>query len=96
MPNVVRHADVSSGHCFSSRPNAAGSPTVFVNDLGIHRMGDPWNTHCCGPICHGGVLAAGSPTVFADQIPVGRIGDPVSCGDACATGSPNVFADEGM
>lgn len=94
MPAAHRHRDVCTGHgCWGSRPNAEASADVFVNGLGWHRVGDGWESHCCGPACHGGSLAAGSPTVFVNGRAAGRIGDPVSCGSSCATGSPDVFAD---
>ena len=94
MPAVHRHTDICTGHgCFGSRPNAEASSDVFANGLGAHRVGDRWETHCCGPLCHDGLLAEGSPTVFANGRPWGRIGDPVDCGSFCQTGSPDVFAD---
>jgi uncharacterized Zn-binding protein involved in type VI secretion len=94
MPAAHRHTDICTGHgCFPSRANAEGSPNVFVNGLGWHRVGDGWQPHGC-PVCapHGGVLAAGSATVFVNGRAAGRIGDPVSCGSSAATGSDNVFA----
>jgi uncharacterized Zn-binding protein involved in type VI secretion len=94
MPAAHRHTDICTGHgCFPSRANAEGSPDVFVNGLGWHRVGDGWQSHGCA-VCvpHGGVLAAGSGTVFVNSRAAGRIGDPVSCGSSTATGSANVFA----
>lgn len=93
MPAAHRLGDVCTGHgCWPSRPNVQASGDVFVNGVGWHRVGDAWAVHCCGPSCHGGVLAAGSSTVFVNGLSAARIGDPVSCGSACATGSSNVFA----
>jgi uncharacterized Zn-binding protein involved in type VI secretion len=91
MP-VHRLGDLCTGHgCYPPRPNAGASPNVFVNSLGVHRVGDPWKSHCCLG-CHGATQASGSPTVFANGRPLARIGDSVSCGSRNQTGSGNVFA----
>jgi len=93
MPAVCRLGDQGTGHgCYPARPNDQGSPNVFVNGLPVHRQGDHWEDHCCGPICHDGVLSQGSSTVFVNGKPIGRVGDPISCGSSVAEGSPNVFA----
>jgi uncharacterized Zn-binding protein involved in type VI secretion len=93
MPAVHRLGDAGSGHtCFGARPNAGASGDVFVNGIAVHRQGDPWESHCCGPVCHGGALSAGSSTVFANGKQLARIGDPVDCGSTAAAGSGNVFA----
>ena len=92
MPLVARFGDVSSGHCFPSRPNVGASPDVFVNSLGWHRQGDPWDVHCCPPSCHSGSLASGSSTVYVNGLQGGRQGDPVNCGDHVQSHSPNVNA----
>lgn len=91
--NYALDVGVFVHNCFPSRPNAQASTNVFCNDLGIHRVGDAWQVHCC-VVCHGGNLAAGSPTVYVNDLACGRIGDPVSCGSSCAQGSPDVFADD--
>jgi len=96
MPPIVRLGDVSTGHgCFPSRPNDSASPNVFANGIPVHRVGDHWETHCCGPACHDGEEATGSPNVFANNLPVALIGDSVNCGDFDGEGSPNVFANGG-
>jgi len=93
MPAVARLGDTCTGHgCFPPRANDEASPDVFVNSLGAHRVGDHWQTHCCGPSCHDSVLANGSSTVFVNGKPLGRIGDAIACGSAVASGSGNVFA----
>lgn len=93
MPPVSRLGDVCTGHgCFGSRPSTSASGNVFVNNIPVHRKGDAWATHCCGPPCHSSALAKGSGTVFANNLDVSRIGDPVACGSAVASGSGNVFA----
>lgn len=93
MPAVARLGDPDTGHgCFPSRPNVGASGNVFVNGMGVHRVGDPYDTHCCGPACHGASLSGGSGTVFVNGMACGRIGDPVDCGSSIAAGSGNVFA----
>lgn len=92
-PPATRLGDSCTGHgCFPPRPSVSGSPTVFVNGIPWHRVGDAWAVHCCGLSCHAAVLAAGSSTVFVNKIPAGRIADPVACGSVVMTGSPNVYA----
>lgn len=93
MPAVVRKGDTCSGHgCYSSRANDEGSPNVFVNGIPVHRKGDHWVTHCCGPPCHDGTASSGSSSVFVNGKPICRVGDSISCGSTMVTGSPNVFA----
>jgi uncharacterized Zn-binding protein involved in type VI secretion len=95
MPAAHRHHDTCTGHsCFPPRQNIEGSPTVFINGQGAHRVGDHWAQHACpGGPPHDGRLAQGSPTVFIDGQAAGRIGDAISCGSRCATGSPDVVFD---
>lgn len=93
MPAVTRLGDPCTGHgCFPPRASTGASGDVFVNGIAAHRQGDGWAAHCCGPSCHGSVLAAGSGTVFVNSKQLGRIGDPVACGSTVAAGSGNVFA----
>lgn len=93
MPAVTRLGDHCTGHgCWPSRPCISASPNVYVNHIPVHRQGDKWATHCCGPSCHDGVLASGSSSVYVNGKQVARIGDPVSCGSKVQEGSPNVFA----
>jgi len=95
MAGVVRLGDVCSGHgCYPSRANTSASNDVFVNNKGVHRVGDSWATHCCGIPCHSGVASSGSKTVFVNGKSACRIGDKVSCGSTMATGSNNVFVGE--
>lgn len=90
---VTRLGDNSTGHgCFPARPNLEGSPNVFINGIAAHCIGHAWDTHCCGPSCHSGVLSAGSGSVFVNGRALARIGDGISCGDTVGQGSPNVFA----
>ena len=96
MPAVVRLNDRSCGHgCFPKRENDEASGDVFVNGRGVHRYGDHWKTHCCGPICHDGVASSGSENVFVNSKQVCRVGDEISCGGSMCEGSPNVFINGG-
>ena len=92
MPAVTRLGDECTGHgCFGPRVTTEASTDTFINGLGVHRVGDAWETHCCGPICHDSVMAEGSSTVFVNGKAVARIGDYVACGSASAQGSHNTF-----
>ena len=92
MPAVVRLGDVCTGHDgFPPRKNISASTNVFINGLGVHRVGDAWEQHCSNSSCHTAVQATGSPNVFINGQPVARVGDSISCGSSNATGSPNVF-----
>ncbi len=91
--SVVRLGDTCSGHgCYPSRANVSASTDVFVNGLGAHRVGDAWDTHCCGVPCHDSSQASGSSTVFVNGKALARVGDSIACGSSNATGSSNVFA----
>jgi uncharacterized Zn-binding protein involved in type VI secretion len=86
---VARQGDKSTGHGPCGPQTAVGaSGSVFINNLGAHRVGDAWTPHCD----HTGVLGAGSGSVFVNNLGLGRVGDPISCGGSVATGSDNVFA----
>jgi uncharacterized Zn-binding protein involved in type VI secretion len=92
MQGAARLHDICTGHgCFPPRQNAEASPNVLINGRGAHRVGDGWESHCCGKACHGGALAAGSSSVLINGRGAGRIGDPVSCGSRVATGSADVL-----
>ena len=89
---AARLTDVSTGHgCFPGRTNSGASQDVIINDLGAHRLGDPWNEHSCSGKTHGGTLAGASQDVIINDLGAGRVGDPISCGDSVASGSPDVF-----
>lgn len=89
MPAVTRKGDVCTGHsCFPSRPSVQGEPRFIVSGREAHLQSHAWASHCCGPPCHGSVLAAGSARFTVKGLQLGRIGDPVACGSAVATGEP--------
>lgn len=93
MPAVARLGDPDTGHgCYPSRVCVSAASTVFVNGIAVHRLGDAWETHCCGPVCHGAQTAAGSGTVYVEGMAVARIGDPLDCGGSISAGSGDVFA----
>jgi len=91
---ICRLGDVSTGHGgWPSRPNDKASTDVFVNGLGVHRLGDHWSTHCNSkPSCHDGLLSTASLTVIVNGKGCGRIGDNIDCGDVVKTGSANTLA----
>lgn len=92
MAAAARIGDQCTGHgCYGPRVNDQGSSNVFINNIGAHRVGDHWVTHCCGPACHDGVAAVGSTTVFINGLAAMRVGDAISCGSTLASGSPSVF-----
>lgn len=91
MPIVAVIGSVSTGHwCFPPRSTPAGSGNVFAQGIGVHRVGDGWNVHCCTHSdcehgCHGGNTSSGSSSVFVNKRPCARIGDGISCGDSIAS-----------
>lgn len=92
MPAITRIGDADVPHC-SGMVRAAGSSDVFVNGIGISRVGDPNSGHLLpGSPCpgHSAPIAAGSSTVFVNNLGCGRVGDPTCT--AVAAGSPDVFA----
>ena len=96
MPlNAVRLGDICTGHgSWPPRPNVGASTNVFINNLGAHRVGDPWDTHCNPvPSCHSSTQTSGSPNVYVNGKKLARIGDSIGCGSGNAEGSPNVFAN---
>ena len=93
---VTRLGDKTTGHGpYLPRPSTGASGDVFVNGLGVVRVGDTWAPHKgVPPGVHSGetgITSAGSGTVFANGKAVARIGDPVEA-DTIAAGSANVFA----
>ena len=89
---IARKTDSTVSHPFPPAPPcvphstnlSAASTTVFVNSLGISRIGDSYS---CGV-----KLNAGSPNVFVEGLAVARIGDSADAG-AMTSGSGNVFSN---
>ena len=103
MPAATRLGDSTTGTCnmgFDCCPhgrsgtNGQVSGNVFINGMGVHRLGDTGPTNCP----HGGTFSstAASGTVFANGMGITRIGDAtncMSCGQAGThtAGSHNVI-----
>lgn len=93
MPAIHRFNGLDTGHgCYPPRNNIQASPDVFVEEIAVHRQGDLWAPHQCGPQVHTSVLAKGSSTVFINGKGCARIGDPVACGSITIDGAITVFA----
>ena len=96
MPAVAHIGSINIPHC-SGHNMADGSGSVFVNGIGVSRVGDSTIVHqkpCPPPLqcCpHSSSVSSGSHNVFANGISLARVGDP-HC-TAIAQGSPNVFAN---
>lgn len=89
MPAVARLGDLCTGHPGAiPRPNTSASTDVFVNGLGVHRVGDAWAPY--PGHAHPGVTISGSSTVFANGMAVARVGDDVDCTSKIAAGDPGV------
>lgn len=86
----------TTGHeTFPPTVSNAGSGDVFVNGVGVHRVGDSGAIHCDikKPYpCHIPVASKGSDTVYVNGNSMMRIGDDYDCGDVVASGSNNVFS----
>ena len=91
MSAITRLGDPLAGHgCYGDHAINAGSPDVFINGIPASRADDVSTSHCCGPVCHTGVMA-GSNTVFINGKSAQKVGDPVDCGSTQSGGSPDVF-----
>jgi uncharacterized Zn-binding protein involved in type VI secretion len=83
--NICRLGDLAAS------PNIESSRNVFVNLIGVHRLGEAWSSHGRGRH-KSAVTSSASKTVFVNLINVARVGDDTSCGHTISTGSPNTFA----
>jgi len=90
---IIRLGDKSIGHP-PWGPNApiVSSTDVFVNSIGVVRLGDDYAVHSNGPSPHPEKALSNSSTVYVNGKLVQRTGDPCSCGDTAGPGSQNVFA----
>lgn len=96
MPGAAYKTSKSFGHGnYPSRVTDMGSPNVFANGKGAHRVTDSWETHCndVGD-CHEGDTVSGSGSVFVNGLPWARVGDSIDCGDSISTGSPDVMVGD--
>jgi uncharacterized Zn-binding protein involved in type VI secretion len=92
MPAVTRIGDADVVHC-SGMVRAEGSRNVFVNGIGVSRVGDNNTGHVLpGSPCpgHAAPISSGSSSVFINGSQCGRVGDPTCT--SVAVGSSNVFA----
>lgn len=92
MPQAVR-----TGDPFNHGGNMGqGSPDVFMEGIGVARVGDMVN--CPPPILghNPNPMAQGSPTVFVNGKPMVRVGDRAMCGGSMLKGAPTVCADDGV
>ena len=92
MPAITRIGDADVPHC-SGMVRAQGSSNVFVNGIGVSRLGDLNTGHLLpGVPCpsHAFPIVKGSSSVFINGRQCGRVGDPTCT--SVAQGSPNVFA----
>ena len=91
MPQISRRGDTNQAGGAIVR----GSPTVFVNGIGVGLHVSlitphaPWGKP--HPPHEAASTTSGSPTVFADGVPVLRVGSGNTCGHSIAQGSPDVF-----
>jgi uncharacterized Zn-binding protein involved in type VI secretion len=110
MPKIIRHTDLTQGHCWPPCPGVpdpqaakflAGQAQVTVDGLYPVLVGDVYNVHAgpCGlipPHDPGStVCTIGSTTVFIYDIPIVRDSDPLTCGDVADAGSTNVYVEGG-
>lgn len=93
MAAATRQGDCCTGHdACAPGPLTGCSANVFVNGMGLGRLGDIYASHgCVTHPSHMDSIAAGSSTVFINGLPAARIGDAVSIAGAVRDGSGNVF-----
>jgi len=97
MPAVARQGDsFSTGHGCTGESTLTGpSNDVFVDGIGVERMGDPCVEHTiksgrrCSP--HVVNISSGSATVFVNGKPIARVGDSIDAGTITG-GSSTVFS----
>jgi uncharacterized Zn-binding protein involved in type VI secretion len=93
MGSIIRAGDpISCGDIMAN-----GSTNVFINGLGVTRIGiDLTAGHCFSPV----PVIAGSTSVFVNGVGIARMGDPIQnhccpdhgCHDGfCVGGSLNTF-----
>jgi len=78
----------------SIQATAAGSSDVFVEGIGVVRIGDAMLAHPyvpCGCPSHAPPLTVASAYVYANGIRIGRIGDLYTGGHVISSGAPTVF-----
>lgn len=97
MPSAVRIGDIGSGHgCFAPHTVITGNPKVLIEGIPASCIGDVLTVHCCGPVCHPGLLASGSTKVLIGGRPLSKIGSIVNCGSIMVSGSTKVLVDQAV
>jgi uncharacterized Zn-binding protein involved in type VI secretion len=92
MSGVARVIDICSGHgAFPARYPISGSTNVFVNNVGVLRMGDGFLPHSDGHTSHDAIIISGASGVFVNGSSIAKTGSLLSCGSTIASGSNNVF-----
>jgi uncharacterized Zn-binding protein involved in type VI secretion len=88
MSAVALLTSICTGHGgFPPRLATSASTNTFIENVGIHVVGDTWAEHSDGFTTHASTLATGSPKTFLKGMPVGRVGDVIVCGSSVATGA---------
>jgi len=101
MPAVSRKSgtdSIATNHgCDGSTVTDQGSGDVFINNIGVVRLGDQNQSHrVSGRNCsvrHSVPLSSASPNVFANNLAIGRLGDKYGGTESLTSGSSNVFAN---
>ena len=93
MPPLAFLGSAVMGHqTFTPTATILGSPTVLVNSIPAHRVGDMSVPHP-GVIAppHPVVTSLGSMTCLINSMPAARLGDLCACTSMIAMGSPTVI-----
>lgn len=93
--DVVLSVDGSGVACAFPMPTVTGigSPTVFVNGVGVVRSGDIVAPHPkAGCAIDVSKCIASTVTVFSEMLPIARVGDTYEGVNTITTGSPTVFS----
>lgn len=89
---ISRLGDSTMGHgCYPPQIILEGSMNVFVEKIGVARVGDKIQPHSCHHT-HPSTAAFGSMTVFVNKRPVMRVTDRADCGSIMLTGAATVRA----
>lgn len=90
---VTRKIDYTTGHGpFGPKLPQSYSQDTFADDENVVRVGDPYQIHCVGPVCHGSTLVVEDQTVFVNDLPIGVLAEALDCGCFVAQASQDVFA----
>lgn len=96
MPKAARDTDFAFvlHSCSATTGIIEGSPNVYFNQYGSHRLTDHNESHIAPvPECdsnHSTTLNIASPNVFVNNLGAGRVGDTYTCDAEILLGSPNI------